>query len=704
MPAVSEKQEKLMRAVAHNPAFAKKVGIPQSVGKEFTQDTLEAPSLLALPTEKTDSSEPDWDTASVQKKLQGLSAKLAELSRSIVGLKADEVVPRFGEVKSDAMPIDNQGGPFGRASGIMFLTPEGETLLIRRGSGGGDFPNTWCVPGGHQLPNGETLEETARRECKEETGIDYTGPLEVLHDDGQFCTYVAKNVKKENVVLNYESTGYDWCSPDRPPLPLHPGLDIAFKIALAKTEFDYAELVKCDLLPSPQMYANVMLLAIRITGTGLAYRSSIGEHVWRDSSIYLNDEFLKRCNGLIVVMDHPESAVLTSKEFKDRAVGSIILPYIKGDEVWGIAKIYDQDAVNTILSQEVSTSPSVVFDQTAGNTTLTTENGEPLLIEGVPFLLDHIAIVTEARGSKGVWDKGGEPKGVLLTNNEVSDMSENKVEPKADAQGDKLDAILSALNSISVRVDEMEKNLPAPPLVTAADKKRKDDDDMRMDDEDLEEKNMESPKHVMKKADKKRKDDDEMEMKDDDDDMKRHRKDNDDSMKRKDYMGSNPVEHGPAGEIKPDDDDAKMDDDDEMAMKKDEEAAEYADMQAKCDSVLAAFGKSASRPLQGESLMAYRKRLLRGLQAYSDSFKDINLASIKDAKLLDLAEKQIINDAMTAAKTSSHVSGDQLIAIQSRDSSGRTITKYRGSMSAWLDDFKVPPMRATQFHTANNQR
>jgi len=136
----------------------------------------------------------------------------------------------------------------------------------------------------------------------------------------------------------------------------------------------------------------------------------------------------------------------------------------------------------------------------------------------------------------------------------------------------------------------------------------------------------------------------------------------------------------------------------------DEAAAEYADAQAKCDSVLAAFGKSASRPLQGESLMAYRKRLLRGLQAYSDSYKDINLATIKDAKLLELAEKQIMNDAMTAARTSSHVPGDQLIAIQSRDSSGRTITKYRGSMEAWLSDFKVPPQRATTFHTPNNQR
>ena len=37
MPAKSEKQEKFMRAVAENPKFAKKVGVPQSVGREFTK-------------------------------------------------------------------------------------------------------------------------------------------------------------------------------------------------------------------------------------------------------------------------------------------------------------------------------------------------------------------------------------------------------------------------------------------------------------------------------------------------------------------------------------------------------------------------------------------------------------------------------------------------------------------------------------------
>ena len=35
MPSKSKKQHNLMEAVAHNPKFAKKVGIPQKVGKDF---------------------------------------------------------------------------------------------------------------------------------------------------------------------------------------------------------------------------------------------------------------------------------------------------------------------------------------------------------------------------------------------------------------------------------------------------------------------------------------------------------------------------------------------------------------------------------------------------------------------------------------------------------------------------------------------
>jgi hypothetical protein len=37
MPSKSPAQHKLMAAVAHNPKFAKKVGIPTKVGKEFAK-------------------------------------------------------------------------------------------------------------------------------------------------------------------------------------------------------------------------------------------------------------------------------------------------------------------------------------------------------------------------------------------------------------------------------------------------------------------------------------------------------------------------------------------------------------------------------------------------------------------------------------------------------------------------------------------
>ena len=37
MPAVSKKQKRLMDAAAHNPAFAKKVGIPTKVAKEYSE-------------------------------------------------------------------------------------------------------------------------------------------------------------------------------------------------------------------------------------------------------------------------------------------------------------------------------------------------------------------------------------------------------------------------------------------------------------------------------------------------------------------------------------------------------------------------------------------------------------------------------------------------------------------------------------------
>jgi hypothetical protein len=252
----------------------------------------------------------------------------------------------------------------------------------------------------------------------------------------------------------------------------------------------------------------------------------------------------------------------------------------------------------------------------------------------------------------------------------------------------------------------MEKNLPAPPLVTAADKKaKKDDDDAMCDDDD---------------------EDDEDDRKDDDRKdsmsskkakafmMRKAKKDDDEDDRKDDAEGSDPVEHGKAGEMKPDDEgevehpghmEFKGDEDEEEeARKADEEEAKYADAQAKADSIYSVYGKSASRPLKGESLMNYRKRMLRGLQGYSDAYKGVNINSIKDEALLALAEKQIFADAVAASRASAHIGAGQLIATQKKDQAGRTITSYRGDMEAWLGDFKVPAMRVMKFNTLNNNQ
>jgi broad specificity phosphatase PhoE len=261
-------------------------------------------------------------------------------------------------------------------------------------------------------------------------------------------------------------------------------------------------------------------------------------------------------------------------------------------------------------------------------------------------------------------------------------MTENKIEPKADAQGDKLDAIMSLLGKTMTRLDEMEKNLPAPPLVTAADKKAKKDEDDRMDDDEEEEAK-----------------------KDDDMKMKKHRKD-DDSEKaapteKSDSEGKAEM---PAGEMKFDDDKKAKMDDEEEAKKCDEDEAAYADCQAKADSVYSAFGKSASRPLQGESLTAYRKRMLRGLQAHSDEMKNVNINSIKDDAMLSVVEKRVYADALAASRGTGAIAKGQLIELHKKDRAGRTITEFRGDMEAWLGDFKLPTHRVMKFNTENTKR
>jgi hypothetical protein len=52
MPSSSAKQARTMAAAAHNPEFAAKVGIPQTVAKEFNQADQAKATVKALRNKK----------------------------------------------------------------------------------------------------------------------------------------------------------------------------------------------------------------------------------------------------------------------------------------------------------------------------------------------------------------------------------------------------------------------------------------------------------------------------------------------------------------------------------------------------------------------------------------------------------------------------------------------------------------------------
>jgi 8-oxo-dGTP pyrophosphatase MutT (NUDIX family) len=339
-----------------------------------------------------------------------------------VTVRADRDAP----VMVDNTPIMKSG------AGVLFITDGGRVLLGLRAEPG-EYYDHWGIFGGHQ-EDGETLEMTAVREVVEETGhvtaatdndsgVALPAPLQLIAqtvvDSTVFSYFVHVCNEPFDVQLNDEHHAYGWYAMGEEPQPMIPGLSVVLnspevrKLRLKKmNEMDIAKAMSYGELPSPTKYANISMYRMRVTGTGRAFRRGDGkkipdEYVIRPPELYLTEEFVQRCNGMDVIFEHPKKKVLNSDEYRDRKVGTSMLAYIAGDEIWCVAKIYDTDTITILDSQPMSTSPSVVFGDKTVNSTIALSNGTQLLIEGKPSLLDHLAIC-----DIGVWDKGGEPRGI----------------------------------------------------------------------------------------------------------------------------------------------------------------------------------------------------------------------------------------------------------------------------------------------------
>jgi 8-oxo-dGTP pyrophosphatase MutT (NUDIX family) len=556
-------------------------------------------------------------------------------------------------------------------AGILFRAPGPQYLLVKRGD-----RDEWEQPGGH-LEAGESSEVAAERECLEEIGacpegIRWTARVTKNPDGGDYVCLLQDVQEPFDPVLNDEHTEWMWASPGALPETTHP--EVAKTIALVTgNELDIAKRMAAEELPSPQRYENVWLFDLRITGTGLSYRTALDEYSWRTPDEFLTEEFRERCYGLPVIFEHPET-LLNSKEYRERNVGSVFLPYLTTDEVWAIAKVFDDDAAVLMHESHESTSPAVVF-RDAGSAEFLEIDGKTVLIEGKPSYLDHIAIC-----KVGVWDKGGEPSGV---NNGEIRMDENAVAAPAeqvpawaDALGKRFDEGLAAFGQ---RLDALESNggnsMPTPAL-------RDDGAAAEMAvaeaagavEESAEAKAARELGERQDAEDRARRDSEE-----------RARKE--DEAARRDSAERMDAQNRENAELK-----AQL-----QAMSDritslttplsvtDRDALSSA--QARWDSVAQMFGEQVAAPLHGESPVEYRRRLASKFQKHSAQMKDVRLDSL-DGPMLDMAENQIRMDAQEYARSPAVSPSGKLIPLVRRDEAGRQITEYSGDMNAWLGFFK----------------
>lgn len=617
-----------------------------------------------------------------------------------------------------------------RAAGVILTAPDGSHLFLRRTGKNVDHPHKWAFPGGH-IEEGETAEDAARRELKEEAGyvplstVHFTEHSRRISDGVDFTTFHARVDEKFEPKLNHEHDAHEWMHEEAAlnKLNLHPGARTSLN-KFSANELGVARMMKAGELVSPQEFGNMLLVKMRITGTGASYRPTVDEFVWRDSKLYLNKEFVDRCQGLPVIWEHPEGGQpMNSESFSERIVGTIFEPYIDGDEVWGIAKIYDDKAKEILKSDTTSTSPCVVFRPQEMGKKFRTDDGTPLLVEGKPWILDHLAIC-----EVGVWDKGGAPSGVandvkadsvattpeegMTMAEKIADKAAEKTaeQPvvKADSElagskeGEKIDRILAHLDALHARHDAMETGSSEMAAKFDALCKRMDALEIKEKPEGGGEKPP-AAEHQHKEEGH------------EDANLKAEAEptplaaDGEEQPGTESEMKALEVERG-ENHLKAHDsaaDSAKLrarlDEIEKHVNMPEDVRTQFVAAQSKAERVHQAFGDAAGAPrwTQGEKIDQYRRRLLSAFKKHSKAWAEVDLAPFV-GKALDVVEDQVYADSITAAKNPTDIGPGMLRESVTVDATGRRISRFYGDPEACWGPFKQPLRRIERFNTKFN--
>jgi hypothetical protein len=273
-----------------------------------------------------------------------------------------------------------------------------------------------------------------------------------------------------------------------------------------------------------------------------------------------------------------------------------------------------------------------------------------------------------------------------------------------------------------------------------ADAKKADDDDDKKDDATTPKNKIlddddddDDKKDDSKKADAKKSDDGELEIKHEPEDKKADkRKDSKKADAKKADSKKADAKKSDDDDDDKKDDDAKDDDDDDkkddaakadsatsrrmiqdqavtirrlealMKPKSDDEHAAFADAQARADAIFNGFGQRAPRPLEGEGLVDYRKRLATKLKSYSPVWKSVKFSQLPE-EAFGIAEGQVYADAIAAASNPTDLEAGELRQVTKTDPSTgvRTIVFY--GKDCFVKQMGRPGRKVQAFRTLASQ-
>ncbi|WP_233633074.1 hypothetical protein [Burkholderia seminalis] len=469
--------------------------------------------------------------------------------------------------------------------------------------------------------------------------------------------------------------------------------------------------------PSPIPFDNSLYYLARMTGTGDVWRSKQGE-MFRPPDYYLTPEFLDRCAGVPVIMNHPtDSATINPADV--RIVGTVIHAFpnpADPTEILCVMRIIDGFMQQDLLTKILSTSPSIVV---AGSV-----ESDGVIVEGAPIAApDHLAIC-----ELGVWDHQGPPSGI-----------EQTILPASDAESitAELEDIAQSGNEITLEENKQADSSGNPQFNEHADAGNAQTIDWLASIQVAAPKQFGSPQsnihsgiynmtaEELKALMTQVLNDSVAPLRAEIEALKVAKVQNDstdeekptEEVKKENDAVPAAVEQiaGPldTSEVAPapvtnDGGDEAQEDGQNAAIAElkakiaaleaaavqapvlsDEEEADIADAQVHADSVYQMHGQRAPRPMDRETLLAYRRRLAKGLQKFSDSQKDVKIAAINDSQYLAYVEKQVYADAAKAAHAGVAVK-QGLQKIKRQDEYGRISIDYVGDIGSWMADSSLP--------------